>query len=221
MLNEWIKSLFDFCNMSRSVMANDINGKAYTSRKIFFHKIVFLLIPSLMLFTLPCGFSVNFIDYIKDIFAIFVGFFVTVLTFAFDKLNIEQIPTSSEMDKLPADQRWDSRKIVKVKQEHNYTIRFFYTVGLIIIMSSSVLCLLIPNVLWPDVFNINIITYQFQDNLKDISYITIMNFIVNSVLIVYRFIILYAVIKVFYYTTYSVSSLLQLLISKKKMDSWK
>ena len=221
MLSEWIKSLFDFCNKSKSVLANDINGQAYTSRKILYHKIVFLLIPSLMLYTLPSGFSANFLDYIKDIFAIFVGFFVTVLTFAFDKLNIEQIPNSSEMDKLPADQRWDSRKIVKVKQEHNYTIRFFYTVGLIIIMSSSVLCLLIPNVLWPDLFNVNIITYQFQNSLKDISCITFMNFIVNSALIIYRFIILYAVIKVFYYTTYSVSSLLQLLISKKKMDSWK
>lgn len=162
----------------------------------------------------------EFTDYIKDIFAIFVGFFVTVLTFVFDKLDMERIPSPDEMDKLPVNQRWSSKKIVRVKQEHNYTIRFFYTIGLIIIYAIFVLILLIPPIFWGDIFDIDFHKYNAIKNLKEVHLDNILIGMHYWFCLIYRISIACFTIKVFYYTLYSTSSLLQVLISKKKIDTW-
>lgn len=90
MFKEWIRSLSLYINKSRDVRSRDINGKPYSKSIRVISNYVFMCICILICYLIPGGVLTDFTDYIKDIFAIFVGFFVTVLTFVFDKLDIEQ-----------------------------------------------------------------------------------------------------------------------------------
>lgn len=221
MLIEWIKSIMLYFEKSNAIMKKDVNGNEFSKVNICLYRFLFLCITTLLVIGLPQGISESFIDYIKDILAIFVGFFVTVLTFVFDKLDIEKIPCEEEMNSLPVDQRWSSEKIIKAKREHNYTIRFFYSVGLIIIFSTFALALLIPNIFWGTFFNEDIRRYEFIASLDMLNSSTIGTALHLLFCVVYRFIVLFLIVKVFYFTLFTVSSLLQVLISKKKFDSWK
>lgn len=201
-------------------MATDINGRPFSKVNRCVYHAFFVLLALSIVFCLPDGISHDFIDYIKDIFAIFVGFFVTVLAFVYDKLDITKIPTQEEMDELPADERWDSKKVLLVKREHNYTIRFFYTVGMIILSSTLAICLLIPNIFWPSFLNQKMGEFYFLGSIGEVSLESIGLFFHLSLCCIYRFLIIFLTIKVLYYTFYSVSSLLQVLISKKKLETW-
>lgn len=220
MLREWIKSLWDYIVKAYGIMSKNVNGKPFTKKSQLCYHLSFLLLTLVIVLYLPQGLGHNFIDYIKDIFAIFVGFFVTVLTFAFDKLDTTPILTQEEKDKLPADKRPTSKDDLKMKQEHNYTIRFFYTVGLIILDSAIVICLLIPNIFWGNILDLDLNNYVFVDSIGEISIKAILLFVHLAGCVLYRMIVIFLTIKVFYYTFYSVSSLLQVLIRKKKLESW-
>lgn len=221
MLKEWIRSLCGYYTKANKIIRRNINGEKFSTTNLFIYYLSFVCLAVLIVIGLPSGIPDAFIDYIKDIMAIFVGFFVTVLTFVFDKLDVVTIPTQEEMDKLPVSDRWSSEKILKVKQEHNYTIRFFYTVGLIIVFSILVLCLLIPNIYWPDFFNIDLHQYELVSGINEINKDVIIITTHCVFCFVFRFAVIYFTLKVFYFTLYSVSSLLQVLISKKRIESWK
>ena len=220
MLKEWIKSLSLYIDKSREVRSRDINGKSYSKSSRSWSNYTFVCICILICYLVPAGVIADFTDYIKDIFAIFVGFFVTVLTFVFDKLDMERIPSQKEMDNLPVEKRWSSTRVVRVKQEHNYTIRFFYTIGLIIIYAIFVLILLIPPIFWRGLFDMDLHNYNAILNLNDIQWDNIWIGAHYWFCLLYRVLIACFTIKVFYYTLYSTSSLLQVLISKKKIDTW-
>lgn len=220
MLKEWIKTTWHFIVSAIRVMATDVNGQPFSLASRCVYHVFFAGLTIAIVLCLPNGISYCFIDYIKDILAIFVGFFVTVLAFVYDKLDITRIPTQEEMDELPADKRWDSKKMMQVKREHNYTIRFFYTVGMVILFSTSAICLLIPNIFWPDFFDVKMGEYYFLSSVEDVSWESIALFFYLSLCSIYRFMVVFLTIKILYYTFYSVSSLLQVLISKKKLETW-
>lgn len=220
MLKEWMITLRRYFQRANSVLAKDINGKSFPKGNLIVYKLAFWGIACVIVAFLPQGLSDGFIDYIKDIFAIFVGFFVTVLCFVFDKLDTERILTPAEEDNVPAEQRRDSRKNVKIKQEHNYTVRFFYTIGLIILLSTLVILLLIPNIFWKGWFNLDVRDYEFVESISGLSWSNIKLFSHLMLCVLYRIVIIVLTIKVFYFTTYSVSSLLQVLINKKKFEIW-
>lgn len=220
MLKEWIKSIWHYLKRAYDVMGKNVNGQPFPKVSKWVYHFIFLGISLAVVFFIPKGLGHEFIDYIKDIFAIFVGFFVTVLTFVFDKLDLERIPTQEEMDKLPVSKRWSAEKILKVKREHNYTIRFFYTIGLIILYSATTIIFLIPNIFWSNIFDVNIDDYIFISSFNDLSWSASILFFQLLACVIYRFIIVYLTFKVFYFTFYSVCSLLQVLISKKKLEVW-
>ena len=220
MLKEWIKTIWHFLASAIRVMATDVNGQPFSLASRCVYHVSFVGLTIVIVLCLPNGISHGFIDYIKDIFAIFVGFFVTVLAFVYDKLDITKIPTQEEMDELPADMRWDSKKVMQVKREHNYTIRFFYTVGMVILSSTLAICLLIPNIFWPNFLDVNMREYCFLSSYKDVSWESITLFLHLALCCIYRLVVVFLTIKVLYYTFYSVSSLLQVLISKKKLETW-
>lgn len=220
MLEEWIRTLRRYLAKANNVLAKDINGNTFTKwSQIKFH-LVFCGCTLVIIWLIPKGLNSGFIDYIKDIFAIFVGFFVTVLCFVFDKLDTEKVLTQEENDKKKAEDRNSSKRSIKIKQEHNYTVRFFYTIGLIILYSTAVLCLLIPNIFWKEWFDVDIRDYEVVNSFEQITISSIMIFTHLFFCVVYRITVVLLTIKVFYYTVYSVSSLLQVLINKKKLESW-
>lgn len=220
MFKEWIKTLRRFFQKANSVLAKDINGKPFSKGDQWIYRLSFWVIACVVVCFLPKGLSNDFIDYIKDIFAIFVGFFVTVLCFVFDKLDTERVLSEEEKDFLPAEQRGDALKDLKIKQEHNYTVRFFYTIGLIILFSTVVILLLLPNIFWGGWFNLDVRGYEFVKSFYEISWGSIKLFVHLAICVVYRVVVVMLTIKVFYFTTYSVSSLLQVLINKKKLETW-
>ncbi len=220
MLREWIKALWRFFVKANNVMAKNINGKSFSRKNQICTIILFWGITGIVVWKLPKGISSEFIDYIKDIFAIFVGFFVTVLCFVFDKLDTSPVVSDEDENKMEAKDRGNSKRNTKILQEHNYTVRFFYTIGLIILYSATVIFLLIPNIFWNDWFGINIRDYCFVNSISLVTYANIRLFLHLAICIIYRLIVVYLTIMVFYYTCYSVSSLLQVLISKKNLKTW-
>lgn len=220
MLKEWMITLKRYFEKSNSVLAKDINGKPFSKLSRILYILSFWVLAGAVVWFLPKGLSDVFIDYIKDIFAIFVGFFVTVLCFVFDKLDMEHIPSSEEEDKMKAEERLDSKTKVKIKHEHNYTVRFFYTIGLIILFSTLVILLLIPNIFWGDWFNLDIREYVLVDSWDSLTWDAAGAFVHLAFCVIYRIVVVLLTIKVFYFTAYSVSSLLQVLINKKKLETW-
>lgn len=221
MFKEWIKTLYSYFKKSSSVLGKNINGVEFSRGGRIAFLLSFWVLSGLIVWRIPQGFSDTFIDYIKDIFAIFVGFFVTVLCFVFDKLDTEQLLAPEQEDSVPAEERLDSLDILRIKQEHNYTVRFFYTIGLIILFSAAVILFLIPNIFWSGWLNVNIQNYVLVNSWSEINWSSISLFLYLGFCIIYRVLVVLMTIKVFYYTIYSVSSLLQVLINKKKLETWK
>lgn len=220
MFKEWIKTIKHYFSKANSVLSKDINGKEFPKANRICFKLAFVVLACVIVWQLPKGLSDSFIDYIKDIFAIFVGFFVTVLCFVFDKLDTDSVLNQEDKDKLPAEQRGDAKTELKKKQEHNYTVRFFYTTGLIILYSAAVIFILIPNIFWGEWFNVDVRDYVLISAFGDLSMKSIGLFFLLMLRFLYRIAVILLTIKVFYYTAYCVSSLLQVLINKKKLETW-
>lgn len=217
MLIEWIKAMQIFAKKGYRAITMDVNNKKYSKQSIMAYHIFFLFISFLCVIFLPKGVNESFIDYIKDIFAIFVGFFVTALTLIYDKLNISKIPSQEAIDRMSAKKRPTSEDILRMKQEHNYAIRFFYSIGFNILFATLTLLLLIPIIFWKEFFSLDISKYQFINYLSDINKESILLGGHIVFLFIYRLFIIFLTVKVFFYTVYMITSLLQVLISKKKI----
>lgn len=87
MLTEWIRAIFIFAIKGYHAITTDVNNNGFSQKSIMVYHIFFLFISVLCVIFLPNGLNEEFIDYIKDIFAIFIGFFVTALALIYDKLN--------------------------------------------------------------------------------------------------------------------------------------
>ena len=217
MLIEWIKAMLIFVKKGYHAITMDVNNKKYSKQSILAYHIFFLFISFLCVIFLPKGVNENFIDYIKDIFAIFVGFFVTALTLIYDKLNISKIPSQDAIDRMLANKRPTSEDILRMKQEHNYAIRFFYSIGFNILFATLTLLLLIPIIFWKEFFTLDLSKYQFINYMSDINKESILLGGHIVFLFIYRLFIIFLIVKVFFYTVYMITSLLQVLISKKKI----
>lgn len=217
MLTEWIKAMLIFARNGYNAMTMDVNGKKFSKTSILGFHAFFLGISFVCVIFLPKGISGDFIDYIKDIFAIFIGFFITALTLIYDKLNIVKIPTQKIIDRMPADKRPSSDDLIKMKQEHNYAIRFFYSIGFNILFASLALFLLILNIFWNDFFSMDISEYQLMEKFEDLTMDSILLGGHIVLLFIYRLLVILLIVKVFFYTVYMITSLLQVLISKKKI----
>ena len=205
MLKEWLKAMMIFLKNGHYVIIRDVNNRKFSMWSIFGFYCLFIVLSLIVAFSLPQGISDNFIDYIKDIFAIFIGFFVTALTLIYDKLNVTKLPKKESIDRMPVNRRPSSEDIVRLKQEHNYVIRFFYSIGFNILFATITLLLLIPNIFWKDFFSLDI----------DCESVLLGGHII--LLFVYRLVVILLIANVFFYTVYMITSLLQVLILKKKI----
>ena len=199
------------------VITKDVNNRKFSKKSIFGFHGLFILLSLLVVLALPQGINDNFIDYIKDIFAIFIGFFVTSLTLIYDKLSLTKIPTKNEINRMPANKRPSSADIIRLKQEHNYVIRFFYSIGFNILFATLTLLLLIPNIFWKDFFSLDISGYELVQKLTDVDCSSILLGGHIVLLFAYRLVVVMLIASVFFYTVYMITSLLQVLISKKKI----
>jgi len=215
MLKEWIDIIQLFFAKSRNVLKKDINGKDI--KHFWISYTIFIIITLLFVWGLPNGFSYGFLDYATSILSIFVGFFITVLVFVEDKLKPTKLPTQEEENIKPANERLNQKQKISIRQENNYTIRFFYVLGLNILFSTIVLFMLLPNILWFDAFSLNLSEYTIIDNISQLSLSSILLGLYFWGMIIYRIVVLYLMLKIFFYTTYATSSLVSVIILKRKM----
>lgn len=118
---------------------------------------------------------------------------------------------------MSVEDRPTSKDILRMKQEHNYVIRFFYSIGFNILYATLTLLLLIPIIFWKKFFSLNILEYQIVGNLEYLNKESILLGCHIVLLFIYRLLLILLIVKVFFYTVYMITSLLQVLISKKKI----
>lgn len=135
----------------------------------------------------------------------------------YDKLNIIKVPTEKEQNDMPVKERPSSRDILRMKQERNYAIRFFYSIGFNILFALLALFLLILNIFWNEFFSMDIFECRLIDKIKDLTIDSILLGGHIVLLFIYRLTVILLIIKVFFYTVYMITSLLQVLILKKKI----
>lgn len=217
MLKECVKAMIIFLRNGYQVITRDVNNHKFSNRSILWFHCCFVGLSLLVALGLPQGISNDFIDYIKDIFAIFIGFFVTALTLIYDKLSLTKIPTKAEIDRMPANKRPSSADIIKLNQEHNYVVRFFYSIGFNILFATLTLLLLIPNIFWKDFFSLDISGCELVHKITDVDCDSILLGGHIVLLFAYRLVVVMLIASVFFYTVYMITSLLQVLISKKKI----
>ena len=215
MLKEWIDIIQSFFAKSRNVLQKDINGK--TIKHIWGSYAIFAVITLLIVWSIPKGFPNAFLDYTTKILAIFVGFLITVLVFVEDKLKLTKLPTRGEENTKPANERLNQNQKINILQEYNYTVRFFYALGLNILFSTIVLIMLLPNILWFDIFSLNVSEYTIIDDISQLSLNSIRMGLYFWSMIIYRIVVLYLMLRVFFYTTYATSSLVSVIIIKRKI----
>lgn len=216
MLKNWIKSILLFIRTWFRLMNKDVNGKTYSLRERLSFYLLGILSSLVICVLIPNGFSESFIDYIKDVFSIFVGFFITVLVFAYDKLLLIKMPSKEEIDKMDADKRPNSQYELWVKRQNNYTIKFFYGLGFNIFSSGVVLSLLMLNVIFPKFFNINLDDFILIKSFHELTLTSIFYALYAMIIFMIRWIVIYLIGSVFVYTIYSVTSLIQVLKKKNK-----
>lgn len=96
-------------------------------------------------------------------------------------------------------------------------IRFFYSIGFNILFATITLLLLIPNIFWKDFFSLDISEYGFVHKIKDVDCESLLLGGHIVLLFVYRLVVILLIVNVFFYTVYMITSLLQVLILKKKI----
>lgn len=142
---------------------------------------------------------------------------MTALTMIYDKLYVTKVPSQEEIDRMPADKRPSAKDILRIKQEHNYVVRFFYSIGFNILFATLTLILLIPFIFWKDFYALDIFDSCVIKQLSSLSIKTILLGGHIVYVFLYRLLVIYLIVKVFFYTVYMITSLLQVLISKKKI----
>ena len=217
MLTEWFKAMAIFVRKGYQAITKNVNNEPYSQKSIWCYHIFFVVISLVCVILLPKGIDGEFIEYIKDIFAIFIGFFVTALTMIYDKLYVTKVPSQEEIDRMPVDKRPSAKDILRIKQEHNYVVRFFYSIGFNILFATLTLILLITFIFWKDFYALDIFDSCVIKQLSSLSIKTILLGGHIVYVFLYRLWVIYLIVKVFFYTVYMITSLLQVLISKKKI----
>lgn len=209
MYEELIKHLIFLHKKAIEYESKDINGNTIPLRKRFLKDLLFVSFSIITIINIPKGFSDEFIDYVKDILAIFVGLFLTALIFAYEKLG--NIIVEDDNIKMSSQDR------VRNIQEYNYSKKFLYALGYNVILCTITLLLLFINILFSNVISIDVSNYKIS--IIPFKLVNLINFVWISIVLIQRTIVVYNIINIFYYTLYTVSSLINVLnIKKQKND---
>lgn len=211
MLSSQLSSdIISFIKEFNKLRYSDINGKSYMFLQKYSRQVIFAIISGVMTYFYDIITS-SFIDYIKDILSIFVGLFLTVLVFAYDKFNLEK-PEFSNEDKVDADERKSLADKLQIIRRYNYAKKFVYAVEYNIILGTIVLGLLILPLDFPKFFQLNFSGYVIADDLFSIESWELFAHLLFAYII--KALALYIIIQIFYYTLYSVLHLGKYMNSK-------
>jgi hypothetical protein len=187
----------------------DINGKQLTSRWFTHTQILSILISITALVLLPKGFTDNFSGYTISFLGIFVGLFSNIVISMYDKrknLLSDGIEDKNEIEKA------------RIKQLKNYLVQFTGLTSYSILLALSTIIMLLIS-LSHEALKTDIRLYTMVDSFSKIKLINLIYFFQASLLIVYRFCIIYLLSNFFCITTFSITSYFTFLSTEyKKID---
>jgi hypothetical protein len=187
----------------------DINGNLYESLfKRHLRKFLSVIVSVLIIFHLKDGFRSDFIQYATTILSIFIGLFATALIFSFDRFYKKM--NDKELEKASA-----TLKLYQIKS-YNFSKKFAYITGYNILLSIISIALLLLSVLFTDFFSINVCDYELVYNNLNIKHLK--NLFSLIIIISQRFIVLYWLFSIFYFTLFLVSSLVIFMTEKSDID---
>lgn len=222
MRDTFIRNLY---RKAREYEVLDINN----SRKSFIRRngryMLSTLVALIVLFTLPCGYTQEFLQLASTILSIFIGLLLTVLVFALDKfygpdrlgakdysfgiyengdtrnveVSIDEIRHPDAHDKL-----WH-------KKSWYYVSKFNVLVGKNVVVAVFALVLLCLNVMYYGKLNEDITGYVF---IYEININTVLTFLWLAAIVCLRFMICYLIIEVFYNTIGIISSMVNFMSVK-------
>lgn len=158
----------------------------------------------------------SFIDYIKDIIAIFVGLFLTVLVFAYDRFGLKHPSPSKNEDEKDADKRSSNQKNLQAIRMYNFAKKFIYAIELNIIIGTILLGVLILPLDFPSFFDVDFSDYSFAENIVSVKACVL--FTKLAFVFVVKAVALFLILHIFYYTLYAVTHLEKYMSLKIKED---
>lgn len=202
--SQLIDDLDTFMKRFGDIRSVDINGNKQPITKRIARPVVFSIVSCFLTFYYNIITSA-FIDYIKDIVSIFVGLFLTVLVFAYDRFDFKHPSLSQNEDDTNADKRSSNIQKLQTIRMYNYAKKFIYAIEFNIITGTFLLGILVLPLDFPSLFNIDFSDYTIA---KDIISINAFKIFVKLLLVfVIKAIALFLVLLIFYYTLYAVTHL--------------
>lgn len=197
MLIKFLKIIRD---KSQKYERTDINGQEIKISKIFFRQAIFVLISIVLFFVSIDGFSERLLEYCVSALSILIGLFITVLVF------VSEIIPNRETSNENTSAIDRTKKI----QLFNYYKRFSFMIGRTTVL--SIFCLIIIFFLIQIGMSYNPFEYVMTPQI-DIK--SILLFFKISINLLLRLLFIYWMIRIFYNTLFSVSSL-TIIINLKK-----
>lgn len=187
----------------------NINGETLTSRRFTNMQIVIIVVSAFALLIIPRGFTDNFAGFVISFLGIFIGLFTNIIIWMYDKSRslFENYITKDEIEK------------VKVKQIKNYMVQFTGLTSYSILISILIIVLLLVT-LATNSISVDINKYSLITDFKKLSFYNIVLFLKMSLILIYRFSIIYFLLLFFIITTFSTTSYFSFLMTeyKKKLD---
>lgn len=208
----------------------DINGKE--DKNILsknFRRLVCFAAAIVLLLLLKNGFNEQFVAYTSTVLSILIGLFISAIIFSFDKFHQAKTKNSKhlkisiekEIGGLVAKEylisienasQQNANEKLWNKQSFNYAKQFAYIIGYSIVLSIFAITFLSFSTMFKDTMSINI--WEYHVSLHKISFNTVMNFFNVMLVIVQRFLVVYWVGGVIYYTLFIVSSMVNFMTVK-------
>lgn len=213
--SQLIRDLITFGRDFNKVRSADINGKRLPFSNRFSRIVIFGGMSCLLTYNFNV-ISYNFIDYIKDIIAIFVGLFLTVLVFAYDRFDLKHPSTSKNEDEKDADKRSSSEQNMQTIRMYNYAKKFIYAIEFNIILGIILLGILVIPLDFPSFFNVDFSDYIFTEDISSVKAWKL--FAKLALVFLVKAIALFLLCLIFYYTLYAVTHLEKYMSLKIKED---
>jgi len=141
-----------------------------------------------------------FFEFMSSTFSILIGLFITALIFSFEKFYKTEIVNpvnASATDRL------------KDTISYNFTKRFIFLTGYVILITIMALALLLMSVLFPEMNELHI-----DNTIVNIQKHIWLNLWTSVCIFFYRLILFYCILKIAFYTIYLVSSMVHYMSSR-------
>lgn len=181
----------------------DINGNK-TKNRWYYKTLFFCIIAGVVTFYLSkYGFDERIVEYATTVLSIFVGIFMTLLVFAVDEIPDKKSHQTEDSD--------NGKKRLKTIQKYNFYKPFVCILGYTVLLSVICIICIFLQLLINDM-SFNPFDYSFTKQITKEAFFLFCKGLFISLL---RFLCVYLIIDIFYYTLYAVSGYTHNILNTK------